>query len=143
MTLLSRGHEYWFLYEGTPGGSLEPNSDFMIRPDGTETPLSESWEADLEGEEWVTFVDPVSGRSLFVAHHEDDLHGDLYRPMEGNMTVFGFGRSSSPLAGLMSEVPQRFSIGLSDETEYAPSAVFIRSVLSPPPVTVGQLEALD
>lgn len=143
MTMLAAGHNYWFLYEGTPGGALEPETDFMIHSDGSETLLSEPWNGDIAGEEWVAFTDPALGRSLFAAHHEDDNLEDLYYPMEGNMTVFGFGRSSSPLAGLISDVPHRFSVGLVSTMDHARITTIIRSIMLPPMVTFGELEATE
>jgi hypothetical protein len=94
MTVLKIDHNYWFLYEGTPGGSLDTGSDFVVRSDGTQTLASESWEGDIADEEWVYFGSPNVSRALFLAHHEDDSAIDSYRPMEGNMTVFGFGRQN-------------------------------------------------
>ena len=37
LTVVEAPGDYWFLYEGTPGGSLETNSDTVTRPDGTVT----------------------------------------------------------------------------------------------------------
>jgi hypothetical protein len=38
---------YWFLYEGTPGGILDPTKDFVVRSNGTQTLASVTWEEDL------------------------------------------------------------------------------------------------
>ena len=80
-TLLNTNHDYWFLYEGTPGGTLEPATDIVVRSDGTSTLLSGTWEGDLTGEEWVYLGDPTVGRSLFIAHHEEDTVVDSYRTL--------------------------------------------------------------
>jgi hypothetical protein len=140
MTMLSMDHDFWLLYEGTPGGSLDPDTDFMVRSDGTQTPLSESWNGDLEDEEWIFVADPALGRSIFLAHHEDDAFSDIYRPMEGNMTVFGFGRSDSPLTSYLSDLPQRLSVGLLETTDTDACAAAIRANLHPMVVTAGAAE---
>jgi hypothetical protein len=106
MTVLAIDHNYWFLYEGTPGGSLEIDSDFVVRADGTQTLTAASWDGDLVDEGWVYFGDPNLGRSLFLAHHEDDDAFDSYRHLDGNMTVLGFGRQT--LASRMNLVPAHF-----------------------------------
>ncbi|MCB0123772.1 MAG: hypothetical protein KDE58_16075, partial [Caldilineaceae bacterium] len=72
MTLLKKDHNYWFLYEGTPGGSIEGESDFVMRADGTQTTLNTAWSGDLSGAEWLYFADPVVDRALFVANHAND-----------------------------------------------------------------------
>ncbi len=38
---------YWFLYEGTPGGSFDPARSRSIRSSGENLPLSEPWAADV------------------------------------------------------------------------------------------------
>ena len=78
MTVLKGDGTYWFLYEGTPGGVFETNVDTVVRPDGTATLASQSWSGDIVGDEWVYFLDPVVGRSLFVANHQDDTANDSY-----------------------------------------------------------------
>ena len=95
LTVTEAPGDYWFLYEGTPGGSLDPNSDIVVRSNGIEQLAADSWTADLDGEEWVYFGDPVVDRSLYVINHQADSAVDSYRPMQGAMTVFGFGRAES------------------------------------------------
>ena len=111
-TVVDAPKDYWFLYEGTPGGAVEPNADTVTRSGGVTTPLSQSWTQDLPGPEWVYFTDPALGRALFVAPHEDDAATDSYRTMNGEMTVFGFGRDG--LGRELSGTPKTFSVGLSD-----------------------------
>jgi hypothetical protein len=46
LTVLKMRKPYWFLYEGTPGGKLDEDSDYCIRADmsgGTRTPASVKW----------------------------------------------------------------------------------------------------
>lgn len=141
MTVERVGHNYWLLYEGTPGGALDPGLDRVVRSDGTQTLLGESWETDLVGEEWVYFHDPVEGRSLFLASHEDDLFTDSYRPLNGEMTVFGFGRSIGG-SKLLDAAPRTFSFGLFESGDVAVAAKRIRSVVQPLAVSVGPIAEL-
>ena len=43
---------FWFLYEGTPGGKLNPDKDFVIHADGQKTTLSQPWSQVVP---WVCF----------------------------------------------------------------------------------------
>ena len=43
---------FWFLYEGTPGGKLDAEEDFVIRPDGQKTTLDHAWSEVVP---WVCF----------------------------------------------------------------------------------------
>jgi hypothetical protein len=131
MSMLAADKPYWFLYEGTPGGTLQTATDFMVRSTGVSTPLSSSWNGDIVGEEWVYFADPTVGKSLFLAHHEDDSAFDSYRPMNGQMTVFGFGRKQTGLNSYMDQAPAHFTIGLIDQTSYGAAAVLINSAIKP------------
>lgn len=129
MTVLKADHDYWFLYEGTPGGSLEVDSDFITRSDGTETLLSEEWQQDLVGEEWVYVSDPNRDRSLFLINHNEDNKVDSYRPMNDLMTVFGFGRQNGPLQSHLdaNALPAQFTIGLIETVDFTPAAAAIRA----------------
>ena len=49
MTMVKNDHGYWFLYEGTPGGTLETGVDFMYRSDGTKNFLYDQWASDIAG----------------------------------------------------------------------------------------------
>ncbi len=124
MTVTRAAGNYWFLYEGTPGGTLDPDTDLVVRSNGKQTAASSSWRVDITGEEWVYFADPGIGRSLYVSSHQRDSAIDSYRPMDGAMTVFGFGRDR--LNPLLSGA-RRFSVGLVDSTQFAAVAPIIRS----------------
>ena len=89
--------DYWFLYEGTPGGVLD-TGDSTVRSTGTASTLSgfDTWGGDIPGEEWVMVNASEMPRSLFVAKQNDDSAFDSYRPAslsEGLMTILGFGRN--------------------------------------------------
>ncbi len=141
MTLLRKDiNNYWFLYEGTPGGALERGTDFVVRSNGTLTPLSQTWSSDIPVNEWAYFGDPNLDRSLFVAKHEDDATEDSYWPMGADgasMTVFGFGRRANTADPLLSTAPARFTIGLMDTTEFITSSKTIYSAYKDLSVTMG------
>jgi len=122
------GEKFWFLYEGTPGGALDAAEDFVIRPGGKRTPLTQPWKQVVP---WVVFGAKESPRGLLLVNHQPDSPVDSYvswpyKPEKDGalqqMTVFGFGRPdwqdpkqhTPPMSGL----PARFSIAvLKDTTE--------------------------
>ena len=115
MTMTRAAHDWWFLYEGTPGGTIDAG-DTVLRSGGTTSALATSWTGDLPAPEWVAFSDPAAGRSLFAAHHADDTAIDSYRLMNNAMTVFGFGRNN--LTSLLTG-QQTITVGLTDTTTFA------------------------
>ncbi len=133
-TVLAYNANYWFLYEGTPGGSMDAN-DFVVRSDGTRTDITESWEdsdgiGSDNGQEWAYFNDEGLERFLFLAHDEADDLEDSYFNLDGNMTVFGFGRHNNPGAGpdaLLTAAPNSFTIGLRDGGAFDPAAATINA----------------
>jgi hypothetical protein len=141
LTVLRANHNYWFLYEGTPGGVLDVNSDIVVRSDGTQTLASEAWSGDLAGAEWVYFGDPNVGRSLYALNHQQDSAVDSYYPMEGQMTVFGFGRQG--ISTQLSAVPASFTIGLVDDINYGTLADEINAAYQPFQVVTGTADNLN
>ncbi|MCB0130388.1 MAG: InlB B-repeat-containing protein, partial [Caldilineaceae bacterium] len=135
MTLRQAAHPYWFVYEGTPGGLLEPATDRVVRSNGAQTTAATSWSGDLVGPEWVYFADPNVDRSLFVAQHEEDDVGDSYFPLQDAMTVMGFGRFGTETR--QEHLPYQVSMGLLDGTTFGPTADAIQSAYQPLTVTVG------
>ncbi len=138
LTVLKAATSYWFLYEGTPGGLLEPAIDFVVRSNGTQSPASESWTGDIGGGEWLYFSDPNVGRSLYFAHHNDDALVDSYYAMEGQMTVFGFGRQGNNR--YLTATPQQFTMGFVEDTLIAGASPVINAAFQPLAVTVGAPE---
>ena len=146
MTMAKAGGNYWWLYEGTPGGVLEPSKDFMVRSDNKKTLLSQTTLDDITTQEWAYFSDPTINRSLFVSHHEDDTLVDEYWPMPisgGLMTVFGFGRGNSIASLTPASVPQHFTMGLMDGTEFAQSSKTIYSAYKDLNIAKGAVEQYD
>lgn len=116
MTVVKKGAtNFWWLYEGTPGGVLEPGVDRLTRSNGDEIPASGTWSNDIPGDEWIFVTDPNVGRSLYLIHHQEDTKIDGYRAdTSGKMTVFGFGRNGNQR--YLGDLPQQFTFGFTDQT---------------------------
>ena len=117
LTVLRVGHPYWLLYEGTPWGALDEGRDVSIRSDGLRRSLSERWDEVLPEPKWIAFGKESMERTLWLRSHapENAPCRDSYWPMEGNMTVFGFGRLG--LEKFMTHVPARFTVGLCEAAD--------------------------
>ncbi len=135
MTVEAAPRAYWFLYEGTPGGLLEPQSDIVVRSDGGEANAATAWTGDLAGEEWAYFGDPGVDRSLYVANHQQDNSVDSYYAMDGNMTVFGFGRTG--ITSSLTGTGRSFSVGLADGVDRAGVSGRISAAVRPVTVALG------
>lgn len=115
-TMLKTDRPYWFLYEGTPGGTLDLKNGYMVLSSGVKRPFSEHWAEDLPEPEWLYFA--AGRRSFFLAKHEDDSALDQYWPMDGGMTVFGFGRKYRCCERYLKEAPATFTIGLVESVDF-------------------------
>lgn len=119
MTLVRKGtSNFWWLYEGVPGGVLQPAIDRLTRSDGSSIKASGTWTTDIAGDEWVYVTDPnvgANGRSLYLIHHQSDAKIDGYTAdTAARMTIFGFGRDGNTRQ--LNTLPQQFTFGLTDET---------------------------
>ncbi len=134
MSIVRAPVAYWWLYEGTPGGTLN-EGDRWVRGDGQSGiaydgsfTYRERFHADIDGAEWVYFragEPSQDGRALWLAHHDDtDMTIEMYRQqndssgVQNGMTVFGFGRrewtgSSQTLQPELRN-QRRFSLGFID-----------------------------
>jgi len=146
LTVLKMRTPYWFLYEGTPGGKLDEDSDYCVRPgarDGNRTLTKTKWDADIPaadgGGEWLYFRD--SNRAIYLIHHEDDEAIDSYWPMQGEMTVFGFGRKG--LNKFMQTVPSHFTVGLCEGSTHTQFVKTINSAYCPLAVNVGNTQVIS
>ncbi len=137
MSVLLAEKNFWFLYEGTPGGLLDAN-DFVVRSNGAEIPYTSSWNGDLPIHEWVYFSDSQVGRSIFLAHHENDTAVDSYRQKNNKMTVFGFGRNGSQ--SLIQPQAHHFTIGLIDSTDFASTSTALLSAYKDINVTISSID---
>lgn len=138
LTVLKAAAKYWFLYEGTPGGLLEVESDYVVRSDGRQTTLDTPWKEDLAAPEWLYFSDPTIGRSLYLVHHEDDALIDSYEAMNEAMTVFGFGRDSG--ARYLTQTPAHFTLGFVDGTGFSAVESALNNAYKPLNIYVGTAE---
>jgi hypothetical protein len=129
MTVLKAAAPYWFLYEGTPGGRLDLDKGFQVTSDGRIRKLAEAWSGDMPGPEWIYFGNTDSKYVLFVAKHDDDDAPDQYWPMDGSMTVFGFGREYRCCGRFLNAVPARFTIGLTKNAGFNAVAQMIERAL--------------
>ena len=147
MTVLEFVGNYWFLYEGTPGGSMN-DADFVVRSDGTQTDRHATWNdtdglGSGNGQEWAYFGDSGAGRFLFMAHHETDNIEDSYFDLDDNMTVFGFGRhneSGQDPVHLLSGNTNTFTIGLANGGAFAGAAATINGAYQSLASTQGGAE---
>jgi hypothetical protein len=141
MTVLKKaaGKNYWFLYEGTPGGVLESTEDFVVRSSGQQNDAGSSWTGDLAGEEWVFVADPNVGRSIYLIHHTEDNVVDSYKPDNDLlMAIFGFGRDGN--SRNLSQVPNQFTIGLVDATTLNEVVPVVHNAYEPLNVVLGATE---
>lgn len=114
MTLLNKGSvNYWFLYEGTPGGSIS-SGDYYVSSSHSKTAIGQSFAQDLADAEWIYFGDDTSDEVLFVGSAQNNTAMDSYFLMENNMTVFGFGRKD--LNKYLTEQGAVYTIGLTNNT---------------------------
>lgn len=141
MTLLSKGPDpYWILYEGTPGGEFDPDTDFWFNSAGVRMPMpepNEYWNSRLPDPQWVYFVDGPTQRALFLALHEPDEHWDeFWHRGPGGMTVFGFGRGPRPQWQYLDQAPATLTIGLIEDSDFPGAQRAIESAWRPLEVTV-------
>ena len=141
LTVLKAPQPYWFLYEGTPGGALDEEGDYIVRSTGERTPASERWEGVIPEPEWLYFGTRDLDRVLYLIHHEHDDAIDSYWPMEHNMTVFGFGRLN--LNKYMVLTPAHFTIGFAEIGNFTSVSTMIDSAFRPIAVEVRQCQSLE
>ena len=126
-TVLKADHAYWFLYEGTPGGKLDLDGNDVVIRDGRSSSAARKWQGASHN--WVAFADRKANRSLLLVHPTTDDHEDTYWPMQGNMTVFGFGRTG--LRKSMTATPNVFLVQLLDTVDPAELARFAELLKRP------------
>jgi hypothetical protein len=140
MTILKNETPYWFLYEGTPGGKLDEDADFHVISDGLRRLNKEHWSGDILGPEWIYFGDERLKRMLYLVNHQNDDATDQFWPMEGNMTVFGFGRQYRCCGRYMDAAPASFTIGFGEDSEFAAASRTINAGYRDLGVVVGSAE---
>ncbi|MCB0993030.1 MAG: hypothetical protein KDB16_18780, partial [Acidimicrobiales bacterium] len=127
------GADYWFLYEGTPGGTLEA-SDTVIRSNGATNGALATFTGDVAAPEWVAVADSADGRAIWIANLDDDSAADSYRDHEDAMTVLGLGRNglTQTMTGL-----RTFAVGMVDQAAYAGISPLVEAATSPISVSLG------
>jgi hypothetical protein len=118
MTVLKTHEPYWFLYEGTPGGTVEPETDYWIRADGSTGNLLQFWRYHAMDADWVAFADGAKERSILLVHEVNDSNENSYWLMKRAMTVFGFGRGEKQ-SKTITETPRRFYVSLVETRDHA------------------------
>lgn len=131
-TVLKADGPYWFLYEGTPGGKLDLDGNDIVFRDGQQSSATDRWQG--RSHEWVAFGDRKASRSLLLVHQTADEHEDSYWPMQGNMTVFGFGRSG--LNKFMTDAPNVFWVSLEDTVDGGQLAEIAQQLREPVGVVI-------
>jgi hypothetical protein len=122
MTKKPANHNYWVLYEGTPGGQYDDSDWWMTSASPTRRPLTVKHDGDIADSEWIAFGDPKLNRMLVLSHAEDDQHPDRFYQMQKKMTVFGFGRAGMKKS--LDSVPQSFSVGFVESTKHEHASQF-------------------
>ncbi|HWQ57215.1 MAG TPA: hypothetical protein VN442_26250 [Bryobacteraceae bacterium] len=140
LTVLRNDGPYWFLYEGTPGGKLDLENGFQLLPGGKRISLAQAWNGDMQGSEWAAFGGNGSKRVLYVANHQDDGAPDQYYQMDGEMTVFGFGREYRCCGQYLDWSPAEFTVGFAEATEFNAVAEAVNSAWRPLRVRAGAPE---
>lgn len=144
-TMLHAPYNYYFLYEGTPGGLLQPTTDFIVRNNGAtgvKTNANVAWAVDIPNEEWAFVADPTvgpTGRALFMVNHTDDTQTDYHTP-QGKMTILGFGRNGNSYLLDKAIVPRTFTWGIMDVIEFEASKPIIHNAYKEIATAVGEAE---
>jgi len=140
MSLLKTNGKYWFLYEGTPWGSLEVERDYNVLSTGLRRSIVEDWHADIPAPEWVYLGDDSTARVIYLVHHEDDSHSDQFWQMRKEMVVFGFGRQYRCCDKYMDLVPAHFTVGFAEDSTFAGVEEKVNSAFRPVSISVGRPE---
>ncbi|MDD5688424.1 MAG: carbohydrate-binding protein [Elusimicrobia bacterium] len=143
MTMTKYPNAYSFLYEGNIGGTFDTagTADYLYMSDGIkhfsgeyEDYESKSlFNSDIPNPEWIYFADGTLNRSLFLVNHQDDTNKDIYYKSNpalsyGNLTVFGFGRTNSPVTGYLNPaLPAYYTIGFAESKDLTTTSKTIES----------------
>jgi hypothetical protein len=149
---------YWYEAPASPGywnrprhrivtqysmNNLDVEDDYWVWSDGTRLPVKEDWTGILPDPEWVWFGDRKCNRVLFLAKHENDDKPDQFWQMQGNMTVFGFGRKLHEDPGTyMDEVPVHLTVGFPETTDNEKIVEIIKGAVNTPLVKVGDIQMI-
>lgn len=142
LTDLPNGADYWFLYEGTPGGTLDSN-DVIIRNSGaTVDAIDGAFAADLPGIEWIAAADTNRDSALWMAQITSDSAVDSYKGLDDVMTVMAFGRQATGVAQGLGGTAT-FAVGLVDADTKNAITPLVAAATDPFDVVVANGERLD
>lgn len=119
MVMLRNRATYWWLYEGTPGGSSEIARDYHVRPNGVRRDWTSRVQGDVGTQEWTYMGDNLTNRIIFMAHHEDDTAPEIWKHDDSLMSVFGFGRQDPCCLRYLDTAPQTFTFGFGEDSSFA------------------------
>ena len=81
--------------------------------------MEDSFAKDLPDPEWIAFGDERSPRVLVIAKEQPDDTPDQFYQMDGEMTVFGFGREHRCCGKYLTEAPAAFVVFFSETVDPA------------------------
>ena len=147
MTLISATGQYYVLYEGTPGGTDGLTADgFYYASDHIRHGILEKLNGGgaqkvLPDPEWICFSGGGLRRSILLIHQNHDNILDNYWPMygvgNGNMTVFGFGRTGDGASPGMSATNNVFHVALVEDTSVAVVSAAAQGIMHPTAIAGG------
>ncbi|QGY47143.1 hypothetical protein GM418_26810 [Maribellus comscasis] len=133
---------YWFLYEGVPGGEFNPERQYWGTHKGLKTSMPDYYRSEEEyGKwDWVFFGHQNFKRVLFLVQKRADKNSDTFGFLgdsdnglqsEDGMVVFGFGRGRNATPLLNSN--QIFYVGfyekLVDSDSFSKLALYIQKTI--------------
>jgi hypothetical protein len=149
---------YYFLYEGTPGGSFNPNDTWATSDGTTGTLANDMPETTSDGNggtgeiigagtndgEWAYFDSASAGKFIYYAHDSGTPEIDSYFDLDDNMTVFGFGRSRISGEGgnaLLTTAPESYTFGIAtDSGTFSTNAATINGQYREVSATTGAVQ---
>ena len=89
------------------------------------------------------FGDSKTNRVLYLALDEDDDKQDQFWQMQGNMTVFGFGRQYRCCDTYMTTVPVHLTIGFAEADDFEQVGKVINSAYTEPEISILSVECVE
>lgn len=134
LTMLKSAHDYWFQYEGTPGGHTSA-TNYLVCSDGSRVSATlKGFSEPIGGEKWFYVGDPSTRKALFFAACQADTVSDRWYRMEGprdapeGMVIAAFGRGAGVECKLKG-TPRSFVVGILDDSDFKPAAAAITSAV--------------
>ncbi len=134
LTMLKVAHDYWFQYEGTPGGRTS-EGNFIVLSDGSRVAATlDGFTRAIPGEKWYYTGDPSTKKALFFASCEGNTVCDRWYRMEGpdddpeGMIISAFGRGAGVECKLK-ETPRRFIVGILEDNSFNAASAVIKAAL--------------